>query len=184
MVKVNQDVTPEMINYSPGLKWLWMTILIIFLDQLTKGLASQYLQMYESIAVTPGFNLTLMHNTGAAFSFLREAGGWQRWFFVCLTIAVSVFILIWLHGLKINQRWLACALALVLGGAIGNLWDRLTLGYVIDFIDITLGFLPWRIFNPWPAFNIADSAITIGAIMLVIDAIWFGEAGSENSSND
>ncbi|MCH8163561.1 MAG: signal peptidase II, partial [Proteobacteria bacterium] len=78
-----------MINYSPGLKWLWMTILIIFLDQLTKGLASQYLQMYESIAVTPGFNLTLMHNTGAAFSFLREAGGWQRWFFVCLTIAVS-----------------------------------------------------------------------------------------------
>ncbi len=142
MAKVNQDVTHEMINYSPGYKWLWMTILIIFLDQLTKGLASQYLQMQESVVVTPGFNLTLMHNTGAAFSFLREAGGWQRWFFVCLTIAVSVFILIWLHGMKASQRWMACALTLVLGGAIGNLWDRLTLGYVIDFIDITLGFYP------------------------------------------
>ena len=184
MTKVNQGVMHEMINYSPGLKWLWMTILIIFLDQWSKGLASQYLQMHDPVIVTPGFNLTLMHNEGAAFSFLHEAGGWQRWFFVCLTIAVSVFILIWLHGTRVNQRWLSCALALVLGGAMGNLWDRLTLGYVIDFLDITLGFLPWRIFNPWPAFNIADSAITVGAIMLVIDAFCFSEVAPENSSNN
>jgi signal peptidase II len=78
--------------------------------------------------------------------------------------------------LKAKQRWIACALALILGGALGNLWDRVTLGYVIDYIDISLSFLPWELFNPWPAFNIADSAITIGAVMLIIDAIWFSEA--------
>ncbi len=167
-----------MTNWPPGIKWLWLTILVVCLDLWTKNLASQYLQMHDPVAVISGFNLTLMHNYGAAFSFLGQAGGWQRWFFVCLSIAVGVFILLWLHGLKANQQWVACALALVLGGALGNLWDRLTLGYVIDFIDVTLSFLPWRIFNPWPAFNIADSAITIGVTMLIIDAIWFSEAGS------
>ena len=132
--------------------------------------------MYEPVTVIPGFNLTLMHNYGAAFSFLGDAGGWQRWFFICLTLAVSAFIIIWLYGLKDRQRWMACALAMILGGAAGNLWDRVTLGYVIDYIDISLSFLPWRLFNPWPAFNIADSAIFIGAAMLIIDAIWFSEA--------
>ncbi len=132
--------------------------------------------MHEPVAVIPGFNLTLMHNYGAAFSFLGDAGGWQRWFFICLTLAVSAFIIIWLYGLKARQRWMACALAMILGGAAGNLWDRVTLGYVIDYIDISLSFLPWRLFNPWPAFNIADSAIFIGAAMLIIDAIWFSEA--------
>ena len=158
-----------------GLKWLWLTTLVVILDLWTKTLASQHLQMHDPVAVISGFNLTLMHNTGAAFSFLGDAGGWQRWFFICLTLAVSTFIVIWLYSLKANQRWIACALALVLGGALGNLWDRVILGYVIDFIDISLSFLPWRIFNPWPAFNIADSAITIGATMLIIDAIWFND---------
>ncbi len=167
-----------MTNYFPGLKglkWLWITILIVFLDQQTKGLASQYLQIHEPVAVIPGFNLTLMHNSGAAFSFLGDAGGWQRWFFICLTLVVSMFIFVWLHGLKSNQRWIACALVLILGGALGNLWDRITLGYVVDFVDVSLSFLPWRIFNPWPAFNVADSAITIGATMLIIDAIFFSD---------
>ena len=132
--------------------------------------------MHEPVTVIPGFNLTLMHNYGAAFSFLGDAGGWQRWFFICLTLAVSAFIVIWLYGLKARQRWMACALAMILGGSAGNLWDRVTLGYVIDYIDISLSFLPWRLFNPWPAFNIADSAIFIGAAMLIIDAIWFSEA--------
>jgi len=158
-----------------GLKWLWLTVLIVIFDFWTKNLASQHLQMHVPVTIIPGFNLTLMHNTGAAFSFLGDAGGWQRWFFICLTLAVSTFILIWLYGLKTQQRWLACALALILGGAIGNLWDRITLGYVVDFVDISLSFLPWRIFNPWPAFNIADSAITIGATMLIIDAICFSK---------
>ncbi len=165
-----------MINFSPGLKWLWLSVLVVCLDLWTKNLASQYLQMHEPVAVIPGFNLTLMHNYGAAFSFLGDAGGWQRWFFICLTLAVSAFIIIWLYGLKARQRWMACALAMILGGAAGNLWDRVTLGYVIDYIDISLSFLPWRLFNPWPAFNIADSAIFIGAAMLIIDAIWFSEA--------
>jgi len=158
-----------------GLKWLWLTCLIIIFDLWTKNLASQNLQMHDPVAIISGFNLTLMHNTGAAFSFLGDADGWQRWFFICLTLAVSTFIVIWLYNLKTNQRWLACALALILGGALGNLWDRVTLGYVVDFIDISLSFLPWRIFNPWPAFNIADSAIFIGATMLIIDAIWFSD---------
>ena len=158
-----------------GLKWLWLTTLVVILDLWTKTLVSQHLQMHDPVAVISGFNLTLMHNTGAAFSFLGDAGGWQRWFFICLTLAVSTFIVIWLYSLKANQRWIACALALILGGALGNLWDRVILGYVIDFIDISLSFLPWRIFNPWPAFNIADSAITIGATMLIIDAIWFND---------
>ena len=131
--------------------------------------------MHDPVAVISGFNLTLMHNTGAAFSFLGDAGGWQRWFFICLTVVVSTFIFIWLRGLKPSQRWIACALALILGGALGNLWDRISLGYVVDFIDISLSFLPWRIFNPWPAFNVADSAITIGATMLIIDAIFFSD---------
>ncbi len=165
-----------MINFSPGLKWLWLSVLVVCLDLWTKNLASQYLQLHEPVAVIPGFNLTLMHNYGAAFSFLGDAGGWQRWFFICLTLAVSAFIIIWLYGLKARQRWMACALAMILGGAAGNLWDRVTLGYVIDYIDISLSFLPWRLFNPWPAFNIADSAIFIGAAMLIIDAIWFSEA--------
>jgi signal peptidase II len=158
-----------------GLKWLWLTVLVIILDLWTKNLAIQHLQMHDPVAVFTGFNLTLMHNTGAAFSFLDDAGGWQRWFFICLTLAVSTFIVIWLYGLKANQKWMACALALILGGALGNLWDRITLGYVVDFIDVSLSFLPWRIFNPWPAFNVADSAITIGATMLIIDAIWFSD---------
>ena len=146
-----------MINYSSGLKWLWLTVLVFCLDLWTKNLASQFLQMHEPVTVIPGFNLTLMHNYGAAFSFLGDAGGWQRWFFICLTVVVSTFILIWLYGLKAKQRWIACALAMILGGAIGNLWDRVTLGYVIDYI----GFLFW------PSFNIADVAITVGGLMLI-----------------
>ena len=136
MGKVNQDVTPEMIRLSPGLKWLWLTVLVVCLDLWTKNLASQHLQMHDPVAVIKGFNLTLMHNYGAAFSFLGDSDGWQRWFFICLTLAVSAFILIWLYGLNAKQRWIACALALILGGALGNLWDRVTMGYVVDFIDI------------------------------------------------
>tara|TARA_R110000782_G_scaffold218665_3_gene306062 strand:- start:505 stop:1011 length:507 start_codon:yes stop_codon:yes gene_type:complete len=165
---------------SSMFKWLTLSLLIIIFDQLTKYYATQELVLYQINPVFPGFNLTLMHNTGAAFSFLSQAGGWQRWFFAGLATVISIGIIIWMRGLPSNKRWLLAALAFVLGGAIGNLWDRISLGYVVDFIEVYLPFMPWRLFNPWPAFNIADSAIFIGAFMLIIDAFWFND--SENDS--
>jgi signal peptidase II len=161
-------------------KGLTLSLLIIILDQLTKFYAVQELILYQPLPVFPGFNLTLMHNTGAAFSFLSQAGGWQRYFFIGLGLIVGITIVMWMYKLPSSKRWLFFALAFVLGGVLGNVWDRITLGYVIDFIDVSLNFLPWRIFNPWPAFNIADSAIFIGAIMLIIDAIWLDD--NENDS--
>jgi signal peptidase II len=155
---LNKQVNP--------LRWLWLTSLIVILDQITKSWISQTLTLYESVAIFSFFNFTLVHNTGAAFSFLAEAGGWQRWLLTGLALIVSVIIVVWLSRLKtVEHRWLAIALALVLGGAIGNLIDRIIYGYVIDFLD--LYYKMWH----WPAFNVADSAISIGAVMLLIDAI-------------
>ena len=155
---LNKQVNP--------LRWLWLTLLIVILDQITKSWISQTLTLYESVAIFSFFNFTLVHNTGAAFSFLAEAGGWQRWLLTGLALIVSVIIVVWLSRLKtVEHRWLAIALALVLGGAIGNLIDRIIYGYVIDFLD--LYYKMWH----WPAFNVADSAISIGAVMLLIDAI-------------
>jgi signal peptidase II len=151
------------------LKWLWLSALVVALDQVSKALASAHLVLYESLPVVPLFNLTLLHNTGAAFSFLSEAAGWQRWFFAAIALLVSVVIVRWLATLKPGQTRLACALALILGGALGNVWDRLTLGHVVDFID--LYYASWH----WPAFNVADSAITVGAALLVFDALRGGE---------
>ncbi len=147
------------------LKWLWVSVVVIGLDQLTKLWASSALDYAVPVAVIPYFNLTLLHNTGAAFSFLSEAGGWQRWFFALMALAVSTVILLWLKRLPSTKVWLAVALALVLGGALGNVWDRIYLGYVVDFID--LYYQGWH----WPAFNIADSAISVGAVMLIIDSL-------------
>ncbi len=120
------------------------------------------LDLHQPVPVIPFLNLTLTHNTGAAFSFLSDAGGWQRWFFAGLTIVVSIIIVVWLTRLKPGQRWLPVSLSLVLGGALGNLWDRLVIGAVVDFIDVYYG--TWH----WPAFNLADSAICVGAVMLVV----------------
>lgn len=152
-----------------GTDLLWLSLTVVVLDQLIKYLATHFLNYYEPVNILPGFNLTLVHNTGAAFSFLSNAGGWQRWFFVALSIAVSIAILVWLYTLPAQRKWLACGLCLILGGAIGNVWDRIVLGYVIDFIDIYYG--AWH----WPAFNIADSAITVGAVILFIDALRDGQ---------
>ncbi len=152
------------------LRWLWLSVLLVVLDQASKQLASAFLELQQPVPVVPHVYMTLLHNTGAAFSFLSDAGGWQRWFFAVLALVVSAVIVIWLARLPRGSYWVATALALVLGGALGNLVDRLVLGYVVDFIQIYLPFLPWRIFNPWPAFNVADSAISVGAVMLVIDA--------------
>ena len=149
---------------TSNLKWLWLTLLIIVLDQVTKSVAIQWLPLNQAHPVFPGFNLTLVHNPGAAFSFLRDAGGWQRYFFIVLTTVISVVLLVWLARLPSGRALLACALALVIGGAAGNLWDRLQYGYGIDFIEVY--YDKWS----WPVFNIADSAITAGAVLLILDA--------------
>jgi signal peptidase II len=128
------------------------------------------MQLYQSIPVIPYFNLTYVHNTGAAFSFLSQAGGWQRWFFAGLALTVSVVITIWLARLKKHETLLAVALSLVLGGAVGNLIDRLLYGYVIDFLDVY--YQDWH----WPAFNIADSAITLGVALMLIESTGLGRA--------
>jgi signal peptidase II len=159
-----------------NLRWLWISVVVIALDQLTKIIATQTLQMHQPVAVFPLFNFTLAHNTGAAFSFLSEAGGWQRWFFTLIAIVVSTVIAVWLKRLRGDQVWLSVALTLILGGAIGNVWDRMTLGYVIDFLDFYYG--DWH----WPAFNVADSAITVGAIMLAIDALFLEKARARAES--
>lgn len=152
-----------------SLKWLWLSVAVIILDLTTKAIASHYFELYEILPVIPGwFNLTLAHNSGAAFSFLANETGWQRWFFALVAIIVSTIIFFWLKKLQPHERWLAIALSLILGGALGNLWDRLTLGYVVDFLDFYYQS-PEKTFH-WPAFNIADSAISIGAVMMIIDA--------------
>ena len=144
-------------------KWFGISVLVIVLDQITKYVASHMLLMHEPVAILPFFNFTLMHNPGAAFSFLADQDGWQRWLFAGLALGVSIVLAIWLHRLKTHEKWLALALSLVLGGAIGNLIDRVYYGYVIDFIDVYYNT------SHWPAFNIADAAISIGAVMLIID---------------
>jgi signal peptidase II len=158
--------------YAPegAAKWLWLSFFVVVIDQVTKYMASLSLQLYEPLPIMPSLNLTLLHNMGAAFSFLNEAGGWQRWLFIFLAVTVSFFIIYWLTELPADRPWFACALSLVLGGALGNLWDRLALGYVIDFIDIY--YRDWH----WPAFNVADIAISVGALMLLLDA--FREDGN------
>jgi len=146
-------------------KLLWLSVVVVALDQASKWLALSRLELHQPVALLPGLNLTLMYNTGAAFSLLDDAGGWQRWFFVALAGAASAVIVVWLHRLRGGQPLLALALALILGGAVGNLIDRLVLGYVVDFIDVY-----WRGYH-WPAFNLADSAITVGAVLFVADTV-------------
>jgi signal peptidase II len=146
-------------------RWYLLAALIILMDQLTKHWVSSAFSYGETLELLPFLNLTLVHNMGAAFSFLSEAGGWQRWFFTLIGVAVTVVIVVWLSRLSDRQGLLALALSLVLGGAIGNLWDRVLLGYVVDFVD-----LYYRHYH-WPAFNVADAAITLGALLLILESL-------------
>lgn len=151
----------------PPLPWMWLgvTALIIALDWLTKQWVSEALDLYRPQEVFSWLNITLAHNYGAAFSFLADAGGWQRVFFIVLASVVSLVLLVWLLRLP-RQEWVTgLGLALVLGGAIGNLVDRIQLGYVVDFIDVHVA--GWH----YPAFNVADSAITCGVALLLLDAL-------------
>jgi signal peptidase II len=152
------------------LKWLSLSLFAIVLDQATKLAVAASMPLYESIPLIPGlFNLTHVHNTGAAFSFLSQAGGWQRWFFAALAVAVSVSLTLWMARLKKHEILLAVSISLILGGAIGNLIDRLAYGYVIDFLDVY--YQSWH----WPAFNIADSAICVGVALLILESFGIGQ---------
>ena len=143
-------------------KWLGLSALVVFLDQFTKLWVSRSFAYGENLAVTEFFNLVLVHNRGAAFSFLSGAGGWQRWFFSVIAVLASGWM-IWLLR-KHRQDPLFCfALSLILGGALGNLIDRVAYGYVVDFLDFY-----WQMYH-FPAFNVADSAVTCGAALLIWD---------------
>jgi signal peptidase II len=151
---------------SSGWRWLPLTLVIILLDQLTKNWVVKAFSEYERLELLPVLDFTLMYNTGAAFSFLAGASGWQRWFFVTLAFAVSVGIVVWLRRMRADdQRLLGAGLALILGGALGNVIDRLRIGKVVDFVHVH-----WNDAY-FPAFNVADSAITIGAGLLLLDAL-------------
>ena len=159
-----------------GLRWLWITALALFLDQLTKQWVIRVFDLYESVQVLPFFNLTYVRNYGAAFSFLSDAGGWQRWFFTVIAIVVSAVLLWWLKQSKRQEVLLPVAYCLILSGAIGNVADRLIYGYVIDFLDFY--YQQWH----YPAFNIADSAIFVGAGLLIYDAFFRQNPDSEKKT--
>ncbi|MGB1271800.1 MAG: signal peptidase II [Endozoicomonas sp.] len=145
------------------LQWLWLSAFLLGLDQLVKWLVVQEFSLYEQLQLLPFFSLTLAYNTGAAFSFLGDASGWQRWLLSGVAIVVSVMLVSWLRQLRSGENWQACSLALILGGALGNLWDRLVHGHVTDFL--LFYYKNWY----FPAFNLADMGITLGAAMLVLD---------------
>ncbi|MBT8091904.1 MAG: lipoprotein signal peptidase [Gammaproteobacteria bacterium] len=145
-----------------------VAIVIVVLDQLTKWAIVEWVPLYDKVPINSFFNLTHQKNPGAAFSFLADAGGWQRWFFVTLSTTVSLVIAVWMWRIrKEGQTVLMAGLALVLGGAVGNLIDRVLLGHVTDFIQVWFG--AW----PFPSFNVADAGISAGAALLIIDALFF-----------
>lgn len=145
--------------------WLWLAVAVFVLDIATKQLAEMLLVYAQPVEILPVLNFTLLYNPGAAFSFLADQSGWQRWFFTAIKLGVSIMLIVWITRLPRTLLWLPAALALILGGALGNLFDRVLFGHVIDFISVH-----WQ--NAYfPAFNLADSAISIGAVMMVVDVI-------------
>ena len=158
--------TPSVANVTRAAIWPWLllALLIIVADQFTKAVILANYRFADQTVVTSFFNIVRAHNTGAAFSFLADAAGWQRWMFTGVGVAAAVFIT-WLLKSHAGQRLFSLAMALILGGAIGNVIDRMMHGYVVDFLDFHLAG------RHFPAFNLADSAITLGAILLVLDEL-------------
>ena len=158
---------------SNALNWLLLSVAIIIADQITKWVVLTRFQLHESMPVIDGLlSWTLAFNEGAAFSFLSDAGGWQRWFFTVLAIVVTTILVVWLKRTERGDWRTALPLALVVGGAVGNVIDRIRLGHVVDFIDVHYG--TWS----WPAFNIADSAISVGAVMLIVFGLFASKPDS------
>lgn len=155
-----------MTSVTTPLKWLWVSLCVIVFDQATKQLAEARLAPHEAVNVMPYFDWYLTYNSGAAFSLLADAGGWQRWFFTIIAIVVSIVIVQWIRKLPGDETLTAVSLSLILGGAIGNLIDRILLGHVVDFIQVWLGSIAF------PAFNIADAAISVGAVLLILSSFF------------
>lgn len=152
-----------------ALAWLWLAAVIVVTDHLSKWYIVSRFELYQRLEILPVFDITRMHNTGAAFSFLASAGGWQRWFFIIIAVAVTGLVCVWLRRLpRSGQGWLAASLALIVGGAIGNVIDRVLRGHVVDFLSVH-----WQQWY-FPAFNLADSAITVGAVMLLTESFFGG----------
>ncbi|MEM7500541.1 MAG: signal peptidase II [Pseudomonadota bacterium] len=148
--------------------WLLLSASVCVLDQLTKLAILRWVPLYDKIPLNSFINITHHRNEGAAFSFLADAGGWQRWFFSVLAAVVSAVIVVWIYRLRHEGQWvLTAGLSLVLGGAVGNLIDRVRLGFVVDFVQVLIA--GW----PFPSFNVADAAISVGAAFLIIDALFF-----------
>jgi len=155
--------TVSLPNFARAFAWYSLALLVVLLDLASKYWASATLEYGRPVEVLSWFNITLHHNAGAAFSFLSDAGGWQRHFFAVVATVISTVLVVWLYRLPREQKLLALSLALILGGALGNLWDRVTLGYVVDFISVHYaGYY-------FPTFNLADSAITAGAGCMILD---------------
>ncbi len=154
------------------LRWLWLAVAVVLLDLGTKALMSSVLNYGQPVEVLPFFNLTLLHNTGAAFSFLAGHPGWQRWFFAIIAVGATVGLTIWMSRLKADEKLLGASLALIIGGALGNLYDRLVHGYVVDFLSFHVA--GWY----YPAFNVADIGITLGAIGLIWESVFEGRKQS------
>ncbi len=160
-----------------GWRLLWISVLVFILDQWTKYMASSQLELYVPNKITEFFNLTLMHNEGVAFSILADQSGWQRYFIAAVASAIVIWLLYWLSQNRRSMKLQNTALVLVIGGALGNIWDRVVLGYVVDFVELHYaGYY-------WPAFNVADSAICAGAVLLIIDAFKNKEQPSKNEQS-
>lgn len=161
-----------------GLSWLWLTLVFLIIDQVTKHWVAGTFDYSETLAVLPFFNLTYVHNPGAAFSFLADQGGWQRWFFTAIASIASIVFLVWMAKTPKQQRLLSIAFALILSGAVGNLIDRAMLGYVIDFLDFYWGD------SHFAAFNIADSVIFIGAALMIFESFTNKEDQNDKQKNE
>ena len=145
--------------------WLALSVLVVALDQWSKALVVSQLVQGQPLRILPLLNFSLQYNSGAAFSLLSDAGGMQRWLFSALALVISVVLLVWMSRLRAGEWLLGLALAFILGGAVGNLWDRLRLGHVVDFISVYYGD------SYFPIFNLADSAITLGVILMLVDTL-------------
>ncbi|NQZ31609.1 MAG: lipoprotein signal peptidase [Oceanospirillaceae bacterium] len=151
-----------------SLHWLWLAVVVLGIDRLTKVIAEAELTFAQANPIIAGFfDLTLLYNKGAAFGFLAQAGGWQRWIFTALAVVMSVVLIVWIKKNPVKLWWLNSGLALILGGALGNLYDRVMQGKVVDFLSFHFGSYSF------PAFNIADMAISCGAFLLIVDMLFF-----------